>query len=129
MTDVTSKVSSLPKKVCFVTIGATASFASLIRAVLSSAFFTALQAHRYTDLLVQFGADGKELYTTELKHVQDSGLYTGITVNGFGLDQAGLGPHMRMAKTGGQGGSEGVVISHAGMENIHFVCLQSMYGC
>lgn len=114
MTDANDNPASLARKVCFVTIGATASFATLIRAVLSSAFFAALQAHHYTDLLVQYGADGKELYTAQLKSVQDLDLYSGITVTGFGLDAAGLGPHMRRAK-GRDGGVEGVVVSHAGM--------------
>lgn len=117
MTDTRSNAATLPKKVCFVTIGATASFATLIRAVLTSAFFAALQTHRYTDLLVQYGADGEELYATELRKVQDTGLYVGITTTGFGLDAAGLGAHMQLAKSGGNKGLEGVVISHAGMKH------------
>lgn len=115
MSDNRSKASSLSKKVCLVTIGATASFATLIRAILSAAFFEALKAHQYTDLLVQYGADGEELYTTQLKQVQNNGLYEDITTSGFGLDSTGLGAHMRLAKTGGAKGTEGVVISHAGM--------------
>lgn len=103
-----------PKKVCFVTIGATASFASLIYAVLSTAFFAALEVYGYTDLLVQYGKDGEELYRRRLKEIRDTGLYSRITASGFGLDAAGLGKYMRLAKAGGEGGAEGVVVSHAG---------------
>ena len=103
---------SPPRKVCFVTIGATASFASLIRAVLSSAFFAALHANNYTELVVQYGADGDPLYTRRLREIENK---VGIKVHGFGLDQRGLGPYMRLAKTG-EGGIEGVVVSHAGMQ-------------
>lgn len=103
--------SSLPRKVCFVTIGATASFGSLVRAVLSNAFVTALTQDNYTDLVVQYGADGGPLYKSLLQELGN----TGVEVSGFGLDQQGLAPYMRKAKTGGDNGVEGVVVSHAGM--------------
>lgn len=106
---------ALPKKVCFVTIGATASFASLIHAVLTTGFFDALQKHQYTDLLVQYGKDGEDLYTRRLKEVQDTDFYAGLRVSGFGLDGAGLGRYMRLARGGENDGVEGVVVSHAGM--------------
>lgn len=122
MSNLNPSAKALPKKVCFVTIGATASFAALICGVLSSTFFAALQAHDYTDLLVQYGADGQQLYTSAVKQVQDTGLYAAITVTGFPVDQAGLGPHMVLAKTGGQNGIEGVVISHAGTHAVDYAC-------
>jgi len=103
------------KKYCFVTIGATASFTALIRAVLSPSFLAGLKAHNYTNLLVQYGADGAYLYRTELGETRKAGQDRDITVEGFSLDQSGLGKYMSLAKTGGDGkGQEGVVVSHAG---------------
>lgn len=102
----------LSRKVCFVTIGATASFASLIRAVLSNVFIMALSQNDYTDLVVQYGADGQLLYQSCIKELTNAG----IKIQGFGLDPQGLAPYMRDAKTGGDKGVEGVVISHAGMQ-------------
>jgi len=116
MTDALKLSSSGPKtKICFVTIGATASFSTLIRAVLSPAFFAGLEKYGYTDLLVQYGADGAELYRTELGQTQGKGASRKVIINGFGLDQMGLGRYMRLAKNGVEGkGMEGVVVSHAG---------------
>ncbi|GAB7349953.1 hypothetical protein MBLNU459_g0648t1 [Dothideomycetes sp. NU459] len=99
-------------------MSATASFASLISAVLSSNFFTTLDQLDYTELVVQYGADGEPLYDSRLKEVESAGQLTGIKVSGFALDHHGLGPYMRMAKTGGDKGIEGVVISHAGSGSI-----------
>lgn len=59
---------------------------------------------------MQYGADGASLYTQATEKI---GSTTGIKISGFGLDQRGLGPYMRLAKTG-DGGVEGVVVSHAG---------------
>jgi len=94
-------------KTCFVTIGATASFAALIKSTLSSQFLEALQKQGYTDLVVQYGQDGKQLYESA---VQQSGVAakSDIKVSGFDLDKAGLGRYMRQARSG-------VVISHAGI--------------
>jgi len=119
MTDALRLSSSGSKsKICFVTIGATASFSSLIRAVLSSTFFAGLAKHGYTDLLVQYGADGASLYQTELARLGGAEATSQITANGFGVDQAGLSRYMRLAKSGAEGrGVEGVVVSHAGNRN------------
>lgn len=111
----TSSSAFQSSKYCFVTIGATASFASLVRAVLSPAFVAGLEAQNYTNLLVQYGADGAALYQTEIAKLQNSKTIKNITVDGFGLDQAGLGNYMSLAKGGVDGkGQQGVVVSHAG---------------
>lgn len=103
------------KKLCFVTIGATASFDLLISAVLSSEFLEALNAAHYTDLLLQHGTEGglilEKFYSTFGK--TDANEW-GINVRGFDFNKQGLGEEMRAAK-GDAGDAEGVVISHAGM--------------
>lgn len=102
-------------KTCFVTIGATASFAALIRSALSSDTLSALSKLGYTDLVVQYGQDGKELFDSAMQQVKTAG-GSNVNVTGFDLDKAGLGKYMRQAKGGGsRGGQEGVVVSHAGM--------------
>lgn len=107
-------MSTKSQKTCFVTIGATASFSSLIRAVLTSEFHEVLQSQQYTTLLLQYGADGQTLYEQCLQTLT-AGSKLRLEVSGFALDTAGLGRYMRQAKgTGTKGAVEGVVISHAG---------------
>ncbi|KAI7233153.1 hypothetical protein KC330_g5507 [Hortaea werneckii] len=108
--------SSSPKT-CFVTIGATASFAALIRSALSSDTLSALGKLGYTDLVVQYGQDGKELFDGAMQQVKTAGR-SNVNVTGFDLDKAGLGKYMRQAKGGSRGGQEGVVVSHAGSGTI-----------
>lgn len=104
--------STTPGKTCFVTIGATASFTGLIRATLAPGFLKALQSKGYTELQVQYGQGGKELFDGCIGALDNINLH----IHGFDLDKAGLAPYMLRAK-GGQriGRDEGVVISHAGM--------------
>lgn len=110
-------------KTCFVTIGATASFSGLIKTVLSGDFFQALESQGYTDLLVQYGQDGEELFNscvTEAKNTESGSV---LQVHGFALDKAGLRNYMLQAR-GGKDGQEGVVISHAGMlSGCRVVCI------
>jgi beta-1,4-N-acetylglucosaminyltransferase len=116
MSDVSS---SRPRKVCFVTIGATASFSSLIRATVSSSFCHSLEQNQYTDLVVQYGADGDALFQSLLQDIVSSEQGSIINVSGFGLDTNGLDEYMKLAKTGGSGsGAEGLVVSHAGSGTI-----------
>jgi beta-1,4-N-acetylglucosaminyltransferase len=109
------EVPSNPSKVCFVTIGATASFDKLLKAVLDSPFLNALQDASYTELVIQYGKEGgKAIYDvdTERDYVKQ---INGIEVTGFDFNSSGLGHEMRKAK--GDSGSnckEGLVISHAG---------------
>ena len=105
----------MSQKTCFVTIGATASFERLIESVLKPDFVKALEEQGYTDLLVQYGEGGKDLY--EVYEYQVPKDTTTLKITGFDLDKAGLGKYMRQAKAAGasnKGASEGVVISHAG---------------
>ncbi|KAG9632819.1 glycosyltransferase family 1 protein, partial [Aureobasidium melanogenum] len=109
-----------PRKVCFVTIGATASFSALIRATVSPSFCHSLEQNHYTDLIVQYGADGDSLFQSLVQDVDaNNNQHTAINVSGFGLDTSGLGQYMKLAKTGGDdGGIEGLVVSHAGSGTI-----------
>jgi len=107
-------MSTNSQKTCFVTIGATASFSSLIRAVLTPEFHEALQSQRYTTLLLQYGQDGQALYEECLQRLTAESKLR-LEVSGFALDTAGLGRYMRQAKgIGMKDAAEGVVISHAG---------------
>jgi beta-1,4-N-acetylglucosaminyltransferase len=105
----------MSSKLCFLTVGATASFSALIEAAVSPAFLTALDSQGYTELSVQYGQDGKQLFEKCKSVAQGS---SKLKVTGFDLDRAGLGRHMRRAK-GVKDAVEGVVISHAGMRRLH----------
>lgn len=102
------------KKTCFVTIGATASFTSLIKGVLEPEFIQALSSQGYTDLLVQYGEDGQEYFESCRSKASEEGNI--VNIRGFPLDKAGLVKYMALAR-GDEGGQEGVVISHAGEKN------------
>ena len=114
-------VVSEPAKLCFVTIGATAPFDSLLRAVLQPSFLQALQSAKYTELLIQHGKEGGAIFNDFVAQkdclVEDR---VSVTVKGFDFNQDGLGREMRTAKgirstDHGSGTREGVVICHAGM--------------
>lgn len=116
-----------PRKVCFVTIGATASFDELLEAVLSPTFLATLENIGYTDLVLQYGKDGLSVldrFRESEKHVSKT--TSKINISGFDFNKQGLGQEMRAAK-GEDGDLEGVVISHAGMiaENCLFSWLLS----
>ena len=104
-----------PRKLCFVTIGATAAFDSLIKAALKPEFLKRLQASGYTDLLLQYGKDGSTILEEfRSRYGSKCEEEFGITVTGFDFNKKGLGSEMRAAK--GEGDRlEGVVISHAGI--------------
>ena len=106
---------SRPRKLCFVTIGATAAFDALIKAALSPPFLAALKISGYTDLQLQHGKDGR-LILEEFResYGAKSEEEHGIVVTGFDFNKQGLGSEMRAAK-GEDNRIEGVVISHAGM--------------
>ena len=102
------------QKVCFVTVGATASFDSLIEATLSPPFLEALKKYCYTDLRLQHGRDGQKLLE-EFRRSNDAtdGEDQRLSISGFDFNRLGLGSEMRAAK--GEGDCvEGVVVSHAG---------------
>lgn len=102
------------QKVCFVTVGATASFDSLIEATLSPQFLEALKTYHYTDLRLQYGNDGQKILEkfNSSKITMREGAHD-LSIGGFDFNKQGLGSEMRAAKGEGNG-VEGVVISHAG---------------
>ena len=113
-----------PSKVCFVTIGATASFDKLLEAVLEKPFLEALHEAGYTNLIVQYGKEGgKAIYDGLTATERDSIMRKmGIDIAGFDFNTKGLGQEMRIAKGDPQtGGEEGVVISHAGGKHTNII--------
>lgn len=115
-----------PTKRCFVTVGATASFISLIQNVLQPTFLEALKLHNYTELRIQYGKNGKKtfddycwLLSDELKKSLE------IEITGFDFNKTGLKEEMLAAKriytTSTMKGSEGCVISHAGEYTVQYM--------
>lgn len=105
------------QKVCFVTIGATATFDELLRAVLNETFFQVLKALGYTRLLLQYGKNGpKILKECNISLGSGQANEYGIEVTGFDFNTRGLGQEMWSTKAAAEEDrAEGVVISHAGM--------------
>jgi len=109
----------IPIKRCFVTVGATASFTSLIRAVLEPQFLEALSQQNYTELRIQYGKGGKKTFDDYFWVLPDelkSSL--GIAITGFDFDKDGLQEEMLAAKRvygkSKYQGVEGCAVSHAG---------------
>jgi beta-1,4-N-acetylglucosaminyltransferase len=104
------------RRVCFVTIGATAKFDSLIKGVLSPVFLEALQATGYTNLVVQYGTEGAKIFKdfVDANPIGSRGR-CGLEITGFGFNKQGLGAEMKAAKGDTTGCSTGVVFSHAGV--------------
>lgn len=103
------------QKVCFVTIGATAAFDQLLRAVLSGRFLEALKTLGYTDLRLQYGKNGKQILEELNSSIASENVNRhGIGVTGFDFNTKGLAQEMWCTKAGDDR-AEGVVISHAGM--------------
>lgn len=117
---------NLPRKRCFVTIGATAPFNDLLRAVFRPSFLEALHDAHYTELRVQYGNEGQAIYeecTSGIMNITKKVL--GIDISGFGFNTDGLSEEMLSAKAQpkaqGKGRGEeveGAVISHAGSGSI-----------
>ena len=99
-----------PQKVCFVTVGATASFDALIKATLSPPFLEALKTYDYTHLRLQHGKDGQKV--PEEFYSANTGTQD-LEISGFDFNRQGLGFEMRAAK-GEDNRQEGVIVSHAG---------------
>lgn len=96
-------------KVCFVTIGATARFDSLIAAALSPSFLQTLKTAGYTDLVLQHGTEGGRIYKDFLaaNPVGSEGRY-GLKISGFDFRSRGLKEEMCATR------GEGLIICHAG---------------
>lgn len=97
-----------PQKLCFVTIGATASFDALIRASLDREFLSELSKAGYRELQIQYGKDGRPLFE-QLVSENASAKELGMKFTGFDFDADGLEEYFGDARN-----SEGVVVSHAG---------------
>lgn len=115
-----------PRKLCFVTIGATAPFDTLLGRALSPSFFDALHKAGYTDLLIQYGKEGKRIFDEAVRqYPSGSSQARSLTIAGFDFNKSGLGQEMKRAKGDISLGSvEGVVISHAG--NVNFRSLPQL---
>lgn len=110
-------------KVCFVTVGATAPFDALIKAIFEPKFLQALHDAGFTLLRIQHGHEGQDGFFQRLAGqpaVLDICENCKIDISGFGFNKDGLDAEIRAAK--GIGGREakqvdmveGAVISHAG---------------
>jgi beta-1,4-N-acetylglucosaminyltransferase len=106
------------RRFCFVTVGVTASFKALLSEVLSLPFLQALRKAEYTDLVVQYGKDGKGIYDDFVQSFpEDSDRRCGIMIRGFDFNPDGLSEEIVVVRAGDEDGllhQEGVVISHAG---------------
>ena len=102
------------KRICFVTVGATAAFDCLVEAVLSQPFLQSLSEANYTGLLVQYGSGRAAFETCARRRGYEEGRICGINVDGFDFRDKGLFREMQLAK-GESSATEGVVVSHAGM--------------
>ncbi|KIX00643.1 uncharacterized protein Z518_09708 [Rhinocladiella mackenziei CBS 650.93] len=103
---------------CFVTIGATAPFNSLIKAVLEPDFIKTLQETGYTELRIQYGGhEGEGIFRARREDSQHTSVNGNFEITGFGFNKLGLREEMAAVK-GPATGNEGVVISHAGSGSI-----------
>ncbi|KAJ5168099.1 UDP-N-acetylglucosamine transferase subunit alg13 [Penicillium canariense] len=114
-------------KLCFVTVGATASFEKLVQAVLQESFLAELEKYNFTHLLVQYGKGGQhifEKYATE--RVKSSDRAHGLDIGGFDL-RPSLTEYLRMVQEDSSKHQElGMVISHAGKAPVQFWITKSM---
>ncbi|CAG7987446.1 unnamed protein product [Penicillium salamii] len=98
-------------KLCFVTVGATASFEKLLEQVLTPDFLQTLAERHYTHLLLQYGKDGEKIYNSFL----DSGKsHHGLILGGFDF-KSSIEPEMIMTtEREKQEQQRGLIICHAG---------------
>jgi beta-1,4-N-acetylglucosaminyltransferase len=113
------------RKLCFITVGATANFDLLIRASVDLSFLRYLSLQGYTDLLLQHGKDGDKLlrellpdvnFSTDDPLVEDpSAVVNDIKISSFDFRKEGLQKEMLAARGGSlQFREAGVVVCHAG---------------
>ncbi|PYI12272.1 UDP-N-acetylglucosamine transferase subunit alg13 [Aspergillus sclerotiicarbonarius CBS 121057] len=107
-------------KVCFITVGATASFHLLIQSILEDEFLLALRRLDFTHLLIQFGKDGQSLWEAfQSRCPPGSEGRHGLEIDGFDFNQAGLDAEMRLTRASpSEGRTGGLIISHAGSGSI-----------
>ncbi|KAF2840142.1 glycosyltransferase family 1 protein [Patellaria atrata CBS 101060] len=104
---------SQTKKLCFVTVGATASFDRLIDSVISPKVLKTLKELGYTDVTIQYGDYSKSFFESVVKANSSTISELGLTITGFDFRSYGLEDDMLDAK-GEWGNAEGVVITHGG---------------
>lgn len=107
------------RRVCFVTVGATAPFPQLIDACTRETFLESLKARGYTRLLIQHGNKDRDLSSLvkDLDIDSRNMFSASLEVTGFDFNPDGLMEEMR-ATRGQHGVPDGVVISHAGSGSI-----------
>ncbi|KAJ9292874.1 hypothetical protein DTO271G3_8321 [Paecilomyces variotii] len=109
-----------PKKLCFVTIGATADFDALLHKVLEDSFLVQLERFDYTNLLIQYGKGGRPILENFLQdHPPRSPGRHGLEINGFDFKKEGLEKIIHLIKQNDEEGrEEGMILSHAGTGTI-----------
>ncbi|KAK3900438.1 glycosyltransferase [Staphylotrichum tortipilum] len=100
-----------PGRRCFVTIGATAGFGSLLEEVSSARFFQALAQHDYTVLEVQCGPD-LAAFDSRVARLSDADKY-GVAVRSFSYTDE-MDEHIVACRGEASARPAGCVISHAG---------------
>jgi beta-1,4-N-acetylglucosaminyltransferase len=99
-------------KLCFVTVGATASFQKLLEQILSSQFLETLAKRGYTHLLIQYGKDGQQIFQSFI----DSGQpHHGLTLGGFDFQPSIDAQMMMTVEREALNQERGLIICHAGM--------------
>lgn len=99
-------------KLCFVTVGATASFEKLLEQVLTPDFLQTLAERHYTHLLLQYGKDGEKIYNNFLNSGKS---HHGLILGGFDF-KSSIEPEMIMTtEREKQEQQRGLIICHAGM--------------
>lgn len=99
-------------KLCFVTVGATASFHKLLEQILSSQFLETLSKRGYTHLLIQYGKDGQELFQNFIDSDQP---HHGLTLGGFDFQPSIEAQMMMTVEREALEQERGLIICHAGM--------------
>ena len=104
----------LPKN-AFVTVGATATFEALVRAVLDPAFLKELRLAGYTNLVVQHGDDYQGIVKEfDRKYPPGTNHRHGIWIETFDFKRGGLTEEFMKAQGQPKDSKPGVIISHAG---------------
>ncbi|KAJ5569966.1 family 28 glycosyltransferase [Penicillium hispanicum] len=106
-------------KLCFVTVGATASFEKLLQVVFDESFFRVLASYQYTHLAVQFGVGGQAIWDEFITSnpLGSEGLH-GIVAYAFDFKPS-LDIYYGLAMWNPLRDQElGLVISHAGTGSI-----------
>jgi beta-1,4-N-acetylglucosaminyltransferase len=107
-----------PDKRCFVTVGATAPFNALVKAVLAPAFIEALTSSGYNELRIQYGdKTGKETFDRHHAAHAANSHHVKIDITGFDFKNSGLKDEL-LAVKGSSPPNEGLIISHAGSGSV-----------